>query len=378
MNDERQGLPSASSMERVFNCSASRRAENEAPDEEPNDEALEGQEIHDAMLSEDFSGLNDKGLTIAQELTKQKDDALEHFRTTTGEEPHIIKEERLWIREYGKPIASAKVDWAAVGEESALVLDSKTGYLQATKAYRNIQMRTQVLALWSEFPRLKRITAGLNAYRFKGSLDMVDYDVPYLKRSLEELQFKLWMSEQESASFHPGEWCRYCKARGDCRARAAFNLLPVATSGDFVIGAVNRLTPQQMAFMVKHDPIIRKALDATKDRMKALPSDVLASVGYELGKPIMRRELPSAQQVWEHLWTINRMYDPIHNLIELEEFQSTLKTVVGKLEELLTDKLAAKEKITKKDAAARAKRILEPIVTFTPTEPRLLPLKSSI
>lgn len=383
--DEREGLPSASGMERIYMCAASKREEANAPDRESDDEAIEGQEIHEAKRADDFTGLDEGGRTIAENLTRLEQDALEQFKQTHSPTVIITREERFWIKDEGfKKLASAKLDFAAIGPKSALALDYKTGYLPVTKVQKNIQMRIQALALSSEYPHLDRIVVGVAAYRFKGSLDMVDYDRKLLAMSRKEMELKLWMADQDYASHNPGPWCGRCKANGHCAAAAAYSMLPAVQTAtmvaerlgaeiteEYLVEAAGRLTPQQAAFMNRSAPVIKKILEAVKDRLKQMSDDELKAVGFQRGKVVRTRRLHDAQATWQSLWSLGQI-----NGITLssEEFQKCCSLSVGKIVEALADKIVTEKGISRKDARLQADRMIQETVTYEDSEPRLIPI----
>lgn len=369
-------------------CPASLRAERAAPQDEPSDEAIEGQEIHAAMESEDFTGLDERGLSVAEGLMKLETEAVAAWTNKHGAWQVNLREDRHWIQERGtfRKLASAKPDRVFIGRDVALVIDYKAGYLQTTPAYRNIQMRWQALALWSEYPEIKEITSIVAAYRFRGKLDPVIYDVPLLEKAQQELEFKLWLAEQEHANFNPGDWCRYCRARGTCKAAAAWSLLPTVEVGtlaaqklgvqvnlEHCLAAVEHLTPQQMAFMHGNAQVIAKILEAIKTRLKGMPDDTLQAVGLKKSAPTKVRQLPEVGAVWAWIWESLNSVLPGQK-IKMEEFQAVCKASVGSLQALVADRLHKRDGGSKKDSEFKAKTLLEGIVSYEEQEPKLLKL----
>lgn len=380
--DDRAGLPSASGGERWFNCPGSLALEAQAPPETPADETLQGQEIHDAKESDDFSGLDEEGRTIAEQLTVMENRALELYMGGTAESQlygvgEAMREERLWIRDDKQnKVCSAKLDlgFISTDRKSALVIDYKTGYLRVTPAFKNIQMRIQALAIWSEYPRLERITTGIAQYRFRGSLDFFTYTREMLETYKRELLFNLWRTEQTYATRVPGPWCHYCRAKAFCPEAAAMTMLPAVPFGNRKVAKkdipalVNELSIEQLAFIYSRKTMIENVLDAVSSRLKTFKAEDLKSVGYELTEPSAVREIPDIPKMWASVWNAQLG-------ISLEEFQTCLKASVGAVESLVTDKLVAKEGITKKDAKVRAASIMEPGISMKPKSAMLKPLK---
>lgn len=382
VQDERAGLISASSGERRFNCAGSKALEDQAPEGTPTDEAIQGDEIHEAKKNEDFTGLDEEGRTIAEQLTVLEQRAYAEFVQNTKEEPFMLREERLWIkdRKTKQRVASAQIDVGWIGKKNALVIDLKTGYLAVTPAYRNIQSRIQALAVWHEYPSIDRIVVGIAAYRFKGTLDMVDYSLDALKQAEQELFFHVWRSQQPHAPRVPGAWCKYCRAKAYCPEATAMTMLPAVPFGPEpmkkkdIPARVMDLTLEQLAFIHQRSAMIKNVLDAVSDRLKSFGPDDLATVGYKLEPGGTIREIPSIPKLWEAVWAAELG-------ITVEEFQGCMKAFVGKVEELVASKIEARElasnpEFTKKEAKARAAKIIEPAVELKPKSPQLKPLKA--
>lgn len=386
MNAEREFKPSASSGEIWYNCSVSRRRWALAPPEMPTVEASQGTEIHDAMKLEDFTGLDEQGRTIAEKLSEQKAKALDEWQKAFDEPSaglDIIKERRLWIKHPALApdqanACSAQVDFAAIGKKAALVLNHKTGYLRVTEAFRNIQARIEALSVFHNFPVMS-VRAGFSGYRFKGYIDTVDYDTPTLGDSERELFFNLWRTEQPHASASPGPWCRHCPARPTCPEHASHATLTLVHTGPDpmkkpdVIARVDELTPAQLAFVRERSPMMRNFLDAVDDRMKRLPPEELASVGWQIVPGGNVRVIPSIEKLWGEIWSQTTGPNPIE--FSMAEFQTCLKATVTAIEEKLVDKIQARDGGTKKDALVKAKKLMEPAVTLVPKNPMLKPLK---
>lgn len=378
MTDSRDNLPSASGADRLYSCAGSFALEAKAPEGTPTDEALQGQEIHEAKESEDFSGLDEEGQTIAQQLTKMESQAVEdwakQFDLKVGAPD---REQRLWIRDaIGKKLASAKPDIWWVVEKHALVLDLKTGYLPVTRAYRNIQARWQALAIFSEYPTVEHVRAGTAQYRFGGRLDLVDFDLNALEMAERELLLNLWRAKQEEAQRVPGPHCRYCRAKSLCPEAAAYSMLPIVPFSQVPQGgrgvkervaqAVMQLDLAQLAYIQERKTIIEHVLNAVSERLKTFAPADLKSVGWELEPQSSVREIPD----------INAMWAIAHeNGLTMEQFLECLRASVGALESKLSEKIQAQEGGLKKDAKVKAGKLMEPAVTYKARNPILKPLK---
>lgn len=363
-------------MPRVHHCAGCVQLEREAGDHsKPSDEALQGTEIAEALERMDTEGLDSDGQTIAERLLHMEQRAVDDWLKDIGykKKPTMVREERLWIRQEGQKVASAKPDVFYLAESSALVLNHKTGYLPIPAAAINIQIRTEALALWHEYPRLQTIRACTAHYRFTEKFDACDYGVADLQRAQNELFFHLWRATLPNAPRVPSEHCKYCKALAICPQAASFGMLPmVHTGADLmkkkdVIAKVYTLELPQLAFIRERKAMIENFLEAVDERMKGFTPEELASVGWGLQSTGHLRSVPNIQALWAEIHKTGLLTD--------EEFRACLKAVIGKVEEALVAKIVAKDGGSQKDALAKAKAITQPAVTFTPKSPTLKPLK---
>lgn len=379
MSDERQGKISASGAPITYSCAGSRRliaglTSKSTP------ESLEGDAIHAALESDDFTALDEEGQTIAERLKGMVDRSLADW----GEiDPIVYREKRMWLLDSeGKPLASAKPDVFAVSRNSkrALCVDYKSGYLPVTKASQNIQLRIQALCGWAEFPTLEEIIACTAQYRFKGKLDAVIYRQKDLEMARAEFDLRLFLSNDPDAALSPGEWCRFCPAaaEGICPAAAAWALTPmgmveyskVPITKSNVDEIVRRMmTPEQMAHVRKHKSILENIIDAIDRALKEMPDEKLAELGLKRGKPARGYLLKNAKAAHDLLTGQKLMTD--------EEFDRCLKVQVGEMEAIVVPRLAETMGLTKKDAKKNLAFLLAPVATEFFRNPSLRAVKES-
>ena len=370
--DERGGLPSASGAEKLYRCPGSWQLEQQAPAEEPSDEALQGTEIHEALETGEMEALDEEGRTIAERLKAMEEDALKRF--FAGEKYMGERESRLWITdEKGTALASAKSDAYYISSESekGLVWDAKTGYLPVTPAFRNVQMRWQAMALWSAYPSLETIRVVISQYRFVGRPDECGYSLEDLKRSRNEFRQKLWEAQQPHPVRNPGVWCRYCRGKSLCKEAGAMSLLPVAYSrldasevnSEAITAAIARLSTEELAFLNDRGSTIEAVLKAVRTRLKALPPDELARVGLEKGEDTKQAEIADIEKACEVLYA--------QDLANEAEIRSCCKMVLGRVEELVVGRLAQKNGTTKKAAAKALRDLLAAAIEYKTRSGRL-------
>ena len=295
--DERLNLPSASSMERRVNCPASHQAEAECPDLPDSPWTRDGQVIHAALEKGD-----DEGLKLDQKEIKKRLDLIESYLfeswcsdfSIPADKVITVREERMWIRQGGNEVASAKPDAVFIHKEFALVVDAKTGFLKTTASHRNWQIRTQAVAVWHEYRTVTHVRGAIAHGRLKQDATPVDYDLEQLRLSERELWWAVWRMNQPDPVFNPGSWCHYCRAKGTCKALAVQSLMPisgmpVAIDQLGVIERVKQMSPADVAFVYSRRQLAEWLFDAVKHRMKMMTTEQLQEFGYKLSKPVERR-----------------------------------------------------------------------------------------
>ena len=354
-DEERAGLPSASSMPRYAACAGSRAMEQGLP-EPPSDSTQEtGVNVHAAMETGDDSDLEMDEKDIAAKLREFEEREVASWREDFSlGTPIVIREQRMWIRDRKTldPVASARPDVVFTSGVHGAVVNYKSGFAQQTPSDRNWQCRTEVIALWHEHPDLEHIRGAILASRLNTKFDATDYDVNDLRRIETELRHILWRTQQSDAPRVPGAHCRWCKARGVCREAAVYGMIvqadmPLAKGKPDqidLLARVARMSPAELAFVHERRATMDIVFGAVEHALKQLPKDTLESVGYKLvdgnkNYPIPDEIVPTA---WQKLLEV---------LSEEERIQ-TIKITRGKVETLLRDKEgltkdAAKERVIK-------------------------------
>lgn len=392
--DERLGLPSASSFERRVFCPGSGTLEPAIPPEEEEREiASRGIDIHEALATDDDSELNLSDKRVAAKLRAIEEAALNEWRAqhnlTLGDIT-IHREVRLWIRDRSslKPIASSKVDFAAVSEKhrKALVIDAKSGFLDTTPAELNWQLRVQAVSLHHEYNYdLDEITCAISQGRGKGKFDPVVYDTGDLMLAETGIRYYCHASKDQSAPRIPGDWCRYCRARaGQCREYAAYSMMPAVHSSSAIsvrpgmmkrdiIAAVDQLPVEALGWIFSRKNAYDNMMDAVVVRLKGMLKDPLAELGLELKPNSPMRKISDIQLA----------YGILHGrgLCTDAEFRGMCKLSVGQIDELLTERLRDQmqaqtgQKVTLEDAGKELNRVLTKAIEMVEKSPSLKQIK---
>jgi hypothetical protein len=364
--DERAGLTSASSAEGDINCPGKRQAEKPFPPEPETDVAAQGSLIHGMVETGDIDEEQLDEATIAKRLQDLEEKAVTKWMADLGltERPKPIREERIWFRDRltMAPLASAKPDVLYVRPPYALIIDFKSGFLRATEAPRNWQLRTQALCTWHEYPELIRIRVAIAQHRFTSLLDPCDYDLNALQMSEAELLRGLWRSEQPDAPRNPGKWCRYCRAKQDCLSAAAWATLAIHEAEN--AGGVGNLDPWTLRLIWERSSVAIQVFESVKKALKALPPETLESLGLKLQGGNGDRTVSDIQVLFNILYA--------EGLMDAGTFRTICSTGIGKVEKACLPLLAQKLAITQADAKEKLNDILAPVITRKPKEPTLV------
>ena len=216
--DERKGLPSASGMESYFLCLGKFHAEKMAEKAElcvTSTAAKSGQKIHSTL-----SELSSEELKVAYLCSKERDSILDRWLVLNDLEESIVKflkEERLWLKnEKDHLVASGKVDFIAIADRRALILDYKTGKDEVEKSSKNEQLKTLAIIL-SENYDLDEITVGIIQPLVSISSDLHAYrkeDLQFSRKRL--LQLLDLIQNSEMPRIGGVVQCRYCKIKENC------------------------------------------------------------------------------------------------------------------------------------------------------------------
>jgi hypothetical protein len=154
------------------------------------------------------------------------DSYVTYVRSQIGEGDTPLFEQRVdfsdWI-----PDGFGTADVVILSKHAIRVIDLKFGKGIPVSAIDNTQLRLYALGAWSKFkekyPDIKEVSYTIMQPRLDSvSTDgttiakLVDWAVFYVKPKAK----KAWSG---SGEFLPGEWCQFCRAKAQCRARSDYN-----------------------------------------------------------------------------------------------------------------------------------------------------------
>ena len=311
ITDVREGRPSASNLDRLVHCPGSLAAERGMPELPTQAVTEEGSAIHAALETGDDTKLEMTEREIKSRLIEIEDTALGEWMSQfdSGLHAETHHEKRLWIRNRATldKVASAQLDIFHVLANQALVIDTKTGFADATPSERNWQLKTQAVALWQAYPAVERVRVAIAHVRLTSKFDACEYSLDDLRHAEREVLHAVWRTEQPDAPRVPGSHCRYCRAQGVCREMATWALvashadaMPVADELGVALH-VGKMTPGELAYVHSRKRLANVLFDAVSARMKTLPTDVLTSIGYELAPGVKRRDITDVTQAFLRL-----------------------------------------------------------------------------
>ncbi len=260
-------LLSASGASRWLNCTPSARLESSVKRESSSVYAIEGTKAHAlgemklrswlmTGVREDFRAEDEE----MQEYTSAyRDFVIEEYLEAKKDCPDakLFIEQRLsfdrWV-----PGGFGTGDAVIIADGTCKVIDLKYGRGVQISAEHNPQLMLYGAGALEKFGQLYGIT----------DLELIIYqprlnNVSTFRLTTEELES--WLNDEVKpkaelafkgeGSFNPGEWCRFCKVKGDCKARAEEYFTEETPSPDL-------LSPDEIAELLpKIDTILKWAED---------------------------------------------------------------------------------------------------------------------
>ena len=229
---------SASSSERWLNCPPSARL-CEAYEDKGSDYAAEGTDAH-ALCEfrlkqalgipaddpiENLSWYNEEMEDCAAGYAAYVSELLETAKQTCAD-PVVMIEQRVdfsrWVKE-----GFGTADCIIIADGVLNICDYKNGQGCLVLADRNPQMMLYALGALEIFDGIYDIdTVRMTIYQpRKSNISVYEMDKADLYEwANSELTQKAQLAYEGQGSFSCGEWCRFCKAKAECRERAEANL----------------------------------------------------------------------------------------------------------------------------------------------------------
>jgi len=149
-----------------------------------------------------------------------------YVRSQIGEGDTPLFEQRVDFSDW-VPDGFGTADVVVLSKHSIRVIDLKFGKGVPVSAIDNTQLRLYALGAYAkfkdEYPDIKEVSYTIHQPR----LDSISSDGTSIVKLVDWANYfvkpkakKAWSG---SGEFLPGEWCQFCKAKAQCRARSDFN-----------------------------------------------------------------------------------------------------------------------------------------------------------
>ena len=237
-------LLSASSSKRWLMCTPSARLESTLPEQKRPasafDFSAEGTLAHslaeaklrlyyNQMEQEEYDNEVQKikeNEYYNEDLESHVDSYVVYVRSQVGNDDRPLFEQRVDFSDW-VPDGFGTADVVILSKHAIRVIDLKFGKGIPVSAQDNTQLRLYALGAYSkfkeEYPDIKEVSYTIHQPR----LDSISTDSTTITKILDWAQYyvrskakKAWVGAGE---FLPGDWCQFCKAKAQCRARSDFN-----------------------------------------------------------------------------------------------------------------------------------------------------------
>ena len=239
---DKHAILSPSAAHRWLHCTPAPRVEAEFP-ETTSEYAEEGRLAHsvcELAAKKKFTVMNNR--TYNSRLKKLKadpkwDDEMLSTAATYVEHltehamrfehaPYVALEVRVDITDYA-PEAFGTCDCVMIGGDELIITDYKHGKGVPVSAQDNPQMLLYALGALKLYrpiygDMIRRVSTYIDQPRL-GSYDGASMTVEELLAWGESIKPKAAAAFMGTGEFAPGEWCRFCRAKAKCRARANQN-----------------------------------------------------------------------------------------------------------------------------------------------------------
>lgn len=298
--DPRAGLPSPSIMHRVSECSGSVAMVNALRSSGKyiaisNPYAPSGNRVHWHLArtngqneNQTENDLTADELIVARKCKELANKTIEAWRDNECEYLEFIVEKRLWYRNGLIPRFSGQPDLVVIGENNrALVINYKTGRLEAEPAADNLQLRAEIVLLKHTRPALEQIDAAIVE-------PLVSWDserVSYSAKNLAQAETEILAIVDEASWNHKrtaGPWCVHCPARANCREALDYiQTIPNPEAGNGIIELPRGEAGTQLWEKIKLAKKLLETLEQTytkilEDEPGALPGFILPKEGREV------------------------------------------------------------------------------------------------
>lgn len=360
--DERNGLPSASKMQRVAACAWSHIAESTCPSGETNEAAESGRKIHAVLgLEAEPETLTAAELETAEMCQRQAEE-LQAAWQGAEENPHIVvmREQRLWlnkgafvtVKPHGASRFSGQADLVVFdrANQRALVIDYKTGRGEQTDAVDNAQLAS-LAVLVANYLDVDDIRVAI-VQPWAGKPTVADYSYQSINAAGQWLNDALLKAEHATPQQAvAGEHCKWCRAASNnaCVAFAQYTAavpallqpesvaaMQAAEQNTVLLNRAMAMPAAELADAIGKLALVAKAIDALKGAAKMRAAiDPEFQQHYTLREKAGRRSIADVGEAFARA--------AAHG-VTAADFTAACSVPMGALKELLAKATGAKGK----------------------------------
>jgi len=269
VDEERGGLPSASSMKRTRRCPGWLALLKTIPKQEDNSaDGDAGTSRHSMIeLEIDPETVDDKNEAyVLAQSARLREKALRE----AGFDPEAVrpeKEVRYWVHdEHMLPVCSARLDYLAVGDDLGLIVDYKTLFGNHASAHQNEQLACQAVAAAEvhDFNRVRvaLIQPNLAPEKQLTQAEFTRTDLVYARA--EVLRWSYAAMEPNAPRIPGPVQCENCPCRAHCpEAIAAGFVITVSAQADID-------TPENMAWLLDRAALADKVVKSIREKAKRM------------------------------------------------------------------------------------------------------------
>ena len=277
IEDERQGLPSASGMQRLFLCPGSWNAERKCPVDEESDDAALGTMLHvhmeqgtmpeDPEDAEAVAWCRETEISLCEKYLEMSDFSKDLLREQFMREVRYFEKDGMF---------SGKPDLVVYWGRRALVIDYKFGHLPVAAAECNLQLSALAVLVADskcgyrlpEFEMIDEVfVCILQPYASRKEPAVCRYTRGSVEQARAFFQTCIKLAQDEHAPLKPSEKaCRYCRAQSSCPA-VSLALVNV-TSGDLT-AAWEQWTPEKRREAYDLAKLAKKWAASVEGKVKA-------------------------------------------------------------------------------------------------------------
>ena len=333
--DERRGWTSASNATADRLCAGRHQAQIGIPDESSED-ALFGQQIHDALYKGDPSKLSPQQVALYDQHQEINEKLMSQFFGPDREAAIIVKENRYWCQVLDKTTKeetrlrhSAKPDFNARHSNRVLVIEYKSLPGDVPEPASNEQLRDQLVLITGNFGIREQCEIGVavNQPLVTHSPEICVYGPEDIKIAERHMFDRVRASNNPNAKRRAGQvQCKFCKAKFKCKEYEVWaeSLLPVATK---VSGLpIDQWTPDMRAYYCEMRGAAKKWLeDCDAEMRRLLEADPKAIPGWKLEEGATQSIINDPQELFARLTAIGKEWSEKEQVGLLDLFMDCIK-----------------------------------------------------